>query len=349
MARDTLETVRLGVAGAGLAVRDLHWPAIHALGARYQIVALAARTDESLQKTGQLVGCDNYYHDYKEMIDAEKENLDAVLISLPISMLYEGAEYAARAGLDVLCEKPVGQNLEEGKAFVELPERYGVSVQILENFRYRDDLQRARELIDDGAIGELYMIRIKSLSHTEPEMGGFAGKEWRQKAEYKGGALLDGGVHHMAAFHVLAGSVARIGGVVTAVSEEYEGIDNALFTMLLENEAIGEYTFSYTAFEDQDEYTFFEARCYGTTGSLLITDGTIRHITEEGEQEPLTFPNFDNGYYNEFLDFYEHKTEGKSLRVTPTEAFKDLHLLLSGLDAAKEGRVLDVNPGKHHS
>ncbi len=328
-------------------MRDLHWPAIQALGDRYQIVALAAHSDETLEETGKLVGCDNHYHDFKEMIRAERDNLDAVLVSLPISMLYEGAAFAAQAGLDVLCEKPVGQNLEEGKKFLELAEQHGVSIQILENFRYRDDLRRARELIEEGAIGDLYMIRVTSLSHAEPDAGGFAGTEWRQEGDYAGGPLLDNGVHHMAAFQVLAGSVARISGAVTSASEEYGGIDNALFSLVFQSGALGQYTFSYSAIEEPERYTFFEARCYGTTGTLIITDGKIRRLTQEGEQEPETFPDFDNGYYNEFLDFYEHKRQGKALRVTPADAFADLHLVLSGLDAARENRVLEVHPHAH--
>jgi predicted dehydrogenase len=340
------QTIRLGVAGAGLAVRDLHWPALQKLGDRYRIVALAARTQKSLKETGQLVGCDNYYHDYKEMIDREKENIDAVLVSLPISMLYEAAEYAARAGLDVLCEKPSGQNLEEGEKFRRLAGETGVSIQILENFRYRDDLRRAREMIDEGLIGDLYMIRLWSVSHSEPEQGGFAGTEWRQEGDYRGGPLLDSGVHHMAAFHVLAGPARQISGAVASASDLYEGVDNALFTLRFESGVIGDYTFSYTAFQGKDA-TFFEAHCYGTEGTLILTDGQIRHITKEGEQEPQAFPDFDNGYSNEFLDFYQHKTEGKPLRVTPEESFQDLHLVLSGLDAAREGRVLDINPQAH--
>lgn len=331
--------IRLGVAGAGIAVRDLHWPALKALGERYQIVALAATSQDSLQETAQLVGCDTLYHDYKAMIDQERARLDAVLVSLPISLLYEGSEYAARAGLDVLCEKPLGQNLEEGERFLTLADRYGVSIQILENFRYRRDLQRARARLDAGEIGQPYLIRIQSLSHAEPEQGGFAGTAWRQEGSYQGGPLLDNGVHHMAAFHVLAGPVRWSGGAVTHANPDYDGIDNALFTLHFENGMIGQYTFSYSAFEEPDELDFFEARIYGTEGTLIITDGQIRHITQEGEQEPEHFPNFDNGYYNEFLDFYEHKREGKPLRVTPREAFEDLCLVLTTLEAAQQGKA----------
>ncbi|MGH2543756.1 MAG: Gfo/Idh/MocA family protein [Ardenticatenaceae bacterium] len=332
-------TIRLGVAGAGIAVRDLHWPAIRALGERYRIVALAARSDESLQKTGRLVGCDNFYHDYKQMIAKERENLDAVLVALPIPLLYEGAEHAARAGLDVLCEKPAGKNLAEGEKFLRLAEHYGVSVQILENFHYRDDLRRAREMIDQGRIGKFYMIRIQSLAHTELKLGGFAGTVWRQEGAYAGGPLLDNGVHHMAAFHVLAGRAARIEGAISSVAGEYEGVDNALFTITFENGVIGQYTFSYTAFEEEAERGFFEARCYGTKGTLIIKDGHLRVLTQEGAQESVTFPEFDNGYYNEFLDFYRHKSEGIPLRVTPAEAFGDLQLVLSGLDEASRRSV----------
>lgn len=342
-------TIRLGVAGAGLAVRQLHWPALEALGDRYRIVALAARTDESLRKTGGVVGCDTFYHDYREMIDAEKENLDAVLVSMPIGMLYETTAYAVGAGLDVLCEKPLGQSLEEGQRFVELAERSGASILILENFRYRRDLQRAREIMDSGGIGELTMVRVQSIGYNEPSMGGFAATDWRQDADYAGGPLLDGGVHHAAAFHVLVGPVQRISGEVHRGSDDYEGIDHALFTLGFESGVIGQYTFSYRAHDENDVQGFFQARCYGTTGTLLLgDDGTIRHITREGEREPIRFPHFDNGYYAEFLDFYEHKTQGTPLRVPPAVAFTDLHLILSGLDAAREGRVLPLHPAAHH-
>lgn len=347
MANNDAATIRLGVAGAGIAVRDLHWPALQALGDRFRIVALAASSDKTLQETGKLVGCDNFYNDYKQMIDQERDNLDAVLISLPIGMLYEGAEYAARAGLDVLCEKPVGQNLEEGKRFIALTEQYDVSIQILENFRYRDDLRRTREMLDKGAIGRPYMIRVQSVSHNEPDSGGFAGTEWRQEGAHRGGPLLDNGVHHMAAFHVLGGPVARVSGAVASASDDYDGVDNAIFALEFESGLIGQYAFSYTAFEEEGERGFFEARIYGSTGTLVITDGHIRHLTADGEEPEQTFPNHDGGYYNEFLDFSEHKRTGRPLRVTPREAFADLHLVLSGLDAAREGRVLPVHAGAH--
>ncbi len=347
MADESAMTIRLGVAGAGIAVRDLHWPALKALGERYKIVALAATSDESLEETGGLVGCDTFYHDFKEMIDAERDNLDAVLVSLPINLLYEGAEAAARAGLDVLCEKPVGQNMEEAEQFLDLAERYGVSIQILENFRYRDDLRRARQMLDEGKIGRPYMIRMQSISHNEPDLGGFAGTAWRQEGGHRGGPLLDNGVHHMAAFHVLGGAVSQVSGAVASSAEDYRGVDNALFTLQFESGLIGQYAFSYTAFEEEGETGFFEARCYGTEGTLILTDGQIRHLTADGEQPAQTFENAGNGYYNEFLDFSEHKRTGSPLRVTPREAFDDLHLVLSALDAAREGKVLPVHPAAH--
>src|SRR5207253_7760223 len=90
--------------------------------------------------------------DYGELLT--RDDVDAVLISVPIPYLYEVARDALGAGKDVLCEKPTGVDEQQAQGFLALEEEHpDRTLMIGENFFYRDDLRHARALLDDGAIG----------------------------------------------------------------------------------------------------------------------------------------------------------------------------------------------------
>ncbi len=72
----------------------------------------------------------NVYVDYKEMLDKEKDNLDAVLIATPDFWHAEHAVACMEAGLDVYCEKEMSNTLEGARKMVEAQKRTGKLLQI---------------------------------------------------------------------------------------------------------------------------------------------------------------------------------------------------------------------------
>ena len=73
-----------------------------------------------------------------------RDDVDAVLISLPISLTYTVTKEALEAGKHVICEKPAGANLREAYAFLDLGRQYPDQVVVVaENWFYRDDLRFA--------------------------------------------------------------------------------------------------------------------------------------------------------------------------------------------------------------
>lgn len=122
------------------------------------------------KKTGKR-GCASY-NDFREMI--ARGGLDAVSIATPDHWHALIAQAAARAGLDIYGEKPLGYSIAEGRAIVDAVQRYGVVWQTgswqrsVRNFRY------ACELVRNGRIGKVHTVRVGLPGgHSIANQGGF--------------------------------------------------------------------------------------------------------------------------------------------------------------------------------
>ena len=112
------------------------------------------------------------YNDFRELL--ARSDLDAVSIAVPDHWHALAATAAARAGLDIYGEKPLGYTIAEGRAIVDAVERYNVIWQTgswqrsVRNFRY------ACELVRNGRIGKVLTIRVGlPYGYSVADMGGF--------------------------------------------------------------------------------------------------------------------------------------------------------------------------------
>ncbi len=101
---------------------------------------------------------------------------------------------AIAAGKHVYCEKPLALNAAEAREIVRVAEKAGVSVGMTFNYRFVPAITRARQMIADGALGEIYNFRAEYFhtGYQDPQrpLG------WRMKQELSGGgALVDMGSH----------------------------------------------------------------------------------------------------------------------------------------------------------
>jgi predicted dehydrogenase len=184
--------IRLGIIGTGLAVEQLHWPALKRMPDRYRVVAFCDVERSHAEHFAAYSGTamDGYSPEAGDVL--RRDDVDAVLLSLPIPLNLAVTRAALEAGKHVICEKPSGANEAEGRAFVELaaayPER---TVLIAENWFYRDDLRLARSLLDEGCLGRVHLVAWRSVSQLVPRPGEFSSTPWRHRAEYEGGPHLE--------------------------------------------------------------------------------------------------------------------------------------------------------------
>jgi predicted dehydrogenase len=125
-------------------------------------------------------------------IAINRADVDIVIISTLHATLAEIGLAAIQAGKHVLLEKPAGKHSSELESVMTAAKKSNTLVRVGFNHRYHRAFRKARELVDENALGELMFVRAR-YGH-----GGRIGydKEWRAQPELSGGGeLIDQGVH----------------------------------------------------------------------------------------------------------------------------------------------------------
>jgi predicted dehydrogenase len=334
--------IRLGLLGTGLAARRLHWPALRLLADRYQVTACHDRSPEAMESFRELTGLspDLLLDDRDALLT--RADVDAVLITLPIADLAAAAADALAAGKDVICEKPAGRDEEQARALVELvrsfPQR---RVLLAENMFYRDDLRLARQLVDAGAIGRLHLVAWRFASHWVPRAGEFSSTPWRHHPAYRGGALLDAGVHHMARLRLICGEVRSLSALTQRANVTLDAPSDLALDLAFESGAIGSYAAAYTDIPLPPESN--ETRLYGTSGTLVLTErGQRREVQLHRADEPSQihiFDGIDNGHWGELCNFADALQHEAAIVGTVEQSARNLLLVVRALDAAERREV----------
>ena len=333
--------IRLGIIGTGLAVEKLHWPALRRLTAQFRVTAFTNRSRGKAEHFAQYSGTpmDRFVASDEELL--ARDDVDAVLVSLPIPLNLPLTEAALVAGKHVICEKPAGANAAEGRAFVELSARYpDLTVLIAENMFYRDGLRVARSLLDDGAIGRVHLAAWRQVSQLVPREGQFSSTPWRHDPGYVGGPHLDAGVHHTAQLRLLLGDAARVSAETQDANTTHGGPSDLTMTLRFVSGAIGSYTAAYPELPVPSEPG--DLRLYGTEAVMTTGWRGTTVYRPDGSVETWRVEDDDGGYYNEFLNFHEAVTGQAPVVGTVAQSWRNMELILSGLDSAARGAVVEI-------
>jgi D-xylose 1-dehydrogenase (NADP+, D-xylono-1,5-lactone-forming) len=178
-------------------------PGAHASG-KVDLVAVASRNQDRADDYAREWDIPRGYGSYEALL-ADPE-IEAVYISLPNTLHAEWSIKALDAGKHVLCEKPFSRHPEEVEASFDAAERNGRLLS--EAFMYRHNPQTARltELVRDGAIGELRLIR-SAFSY-----GLYDHDNIRLRTDVEGGALMDVGCYNVSGSRLLGGEPERVWG-----------------------------------------------------------------------------------------------------------------------------------------
>ncbi len=165
---------------------------------KVDLVAVASRNQKRADAYAKEWGIEVAYGSYEALL--EDPGIDAVYISLPNTMHCEWSIKALEAGKHVLCEKPLTRHPDEAKAAFDAADR--AKRILMEAFMYRHNPQtmRLRELIDEGAVGDVRLIR-SAFSYSLYDKTNI-----RLRTDVEGGALMDVGCYCVSGSRVGAGA-----------------------------------------------------------------------------------------------------------------------------------------------
>jgi predicted dehydrogenase len=215
--------LRVGLIGCG-GIGKLRAQALdRSEAARLTVVSdLDRRRAESLARIHQA----RVEADWRALV--RREDVDAVVVSTPPDVHAEMCIEALRCGRHVLCEKPLARSAAECKEIVAAADGHGRFLACGFNYRFYPSIQKARELLDSGTIGDLDHIRSYT-GYSAAEHG----QAWLHDPDIMGGgALRDNGIHLIDLTRYFLGEAVEAQGCASGSVWRFPGCEDNGFLLL---------------------------------------------------------------------------------------------------------------------
>jgi myo-inositol 2-dehydrogenase/D-chiro-inositol 1-dehydrogenase len=155
-----------------------------------EIVGISSRNERTAKALLEKFNLtEDLYMDYNQLLKAD---CDAVSVCLPNYLHKNVSIDLLNSGKHVLVEKPLANSTVEGYEMLDTAKAADKEIFYCENNMYAPSFNKAKEIIDEGALGQIYMGRGRE-QHSGPHSAWFYKKE-----KAGGGALLDLGIHDIA-------------------------------------------------------------------------------------------------------------------------------------------------------
>ncbi len=310
--------MNVGIIGCGLIGRKR----AESLGTSATLVACADKDVERARGLAARSGAPGARAsaDWRPVVEAT--DVELVVIATPHDALAEITLAAIRQGKHVLVEKPAARSATELEPVVAEAERRNALVRVGFNHRCHRAFRKARELVDQGVLGELMFLRAR-YGH-----GGRLGyeKEWRADARMSGGGeLIDQGVHLIDLARWFLGEFPEVDGTAQTCFWDMPVDDNAFLMLRTVKQQVAWLHASATEWKNT-----FSMEIYGRDGKLQIEGlggsyGTerltwYRMLPEMGPPETTSweYPMADDSWSFELAalleDIRRHRIPSPNLR-----------------------------------
>lgn len=270
--------IRLGMVGGG---EGAFIGAVHRIASRmddhYTLVAgaLSSTPDKSL-RSGKMLGlaADRIYPDFETMAREEAkrpDGIEAVAIVTPNHMHAGPALAFLKAGIHVICDKPLTTSLKEAKTLHLVAKKSGRLFAVTHNYTGYPMVRQARAMVQSGELGDIRLVQVEYVQDwlAEPlEKTGQKQADWRTDPNRSGagGCIGDIGTHAYNLVDFITNlEVTELSAELTSFVKGRKLDDNTQVSLRYKNGARGTLWASQVAIGNEN---CLRIRVYGTKGGI---------------------------------------------------------------------------------
>lgn len=246
----------------------------------------------------------------------DNPDINIVIVCTPPHLHHAMSLAALNAGKHVLCEKPLARNEKEAQDMIAAAKANSVTLKCGFNHRHHPGIQKAREWVDGGTIGDLNFIRCVYGICGRP---GYE-KEWRADPKVvSGGQLMEQGIHAIDLFRWFLGEFSEASGFISTSYWKIAPLEDNAFALF--RTAKGQVASLHSSLTQWKNLFTFEL--FGQDGYIIIEGLGGGYGTEKVtlgkkdffgpfKDETTEFRGGDNSWleeWKEFINAIEDKRE----------------------------------------
>lgn len=229
---------------------------------------------------------------------------DAVYVATPVFLHGPQTIDAIRAGLHVLCEKPMAMTFSQAESMVEAAQRHHRYLGVAYYRRAYPKVRRAMELIRQGVIGRTVMAFASCYAWLPANS---ARRSWLlDPAQAGGGPLYDVGSHRIDLLNYFFGAPQEVHGCLSNAVHKIAVEDSATVLIKYQNDLHGIVDVRWNSHTVRDEF-----RILGTEGEMDLTPLNGPDLVFPGGREEI--PPHSNFHYPSVNNFVDAVLEGEPL------------------------------------
>jgi predicted dehydrogenase len=332
--------IRYALIGLGYISQNAVLPAFKNASSNSELTALVSDDPQKLEELSQKYGIElcYSYHDYEDCLRSGE--VDAVYIALPNHMHHDFTIRAAKAGIHVLCEKPMAVTVDECNEMIESASQNNIQLMVAYRLHFEKGNLEAIETIRRGDIGEprifnsVFTMQVKDEDNIR-----------LSRIEEGGGTMYDIGIYCINAARYLFQEEPIEAFAYSANNGEprFSKCDEMTSVMLrFPGERLANFVCS---FGSSDVATY---QVVGTRGDLVMesayeySETLVRHLTVDGDTKTKRYKKRDQ-FAPELVYFSNCILKGKNPEPSGVEGLIDVQIINAIYQSASSGKAVSLH------
>lgn len=296
-----------------------------AQGLPWKLVGVADIRLQAAEEVASMVQA-RAYDNVDQMIDELQPT--AAVVCTPPSTHPDVCIRLMERRVHVLCEKPLAVSSAEAIRMAEAAERCHVVFTMGSKFRFTPDVQKAREIIEAGTLGEIILF--------ENTFAGFVdmSRRWNSQPEISGGGvLIDNGTHSVDILRFLLGPIDELQVVEGRRIQKLAVEDTVHLFARTAGGALGSIDLSWSMNKVQPSYISI----YGSRGTLFIGWKESKYRTIDSQEFTVFGSGYDKvaSFANQLKNFAGAVTGTEELIIRPADALASVRVVETAYAALK--------------